>query len=396
MTVDTILLLIVLIAGFYMAWNIGANDVANAIGTSVGSGALSLRQAVIVAATLEFCGAYFFGSHVTDMVQQGIVNSDIFLQSPLYFVFGMLSALIAAGLWLQIASYFGLPVSTTHSIVGAIVGFGTAVGGIEAVYWNNVAYIASAWVLSPLIAAFLAYLIFNILRKQIFYAPCPVIAAKAFTPKIVFVFTSTLSIIMLFRGLHNIHLDFGWALVISLAIGFFCALISLMCVRRIISPSDELQKSPAFQPETLTALEKATKQLKEARKAMKGEMAYRATLAIEEVKQLTDSAQQRPASSSTDYQIVERIFGYLQMMSACLMAFAHGANDIANAIGPLSAALTTLTTGVVMVDTTPIASWTLAFGGIGIIIGLATWGWACDRDDRQEDHRTDPFTWLLR
>ncbi len=135
MSSEVILLTAVLIAGLYMAWNIGANDVANAIGTSVGSGALTLRQAVVMAAVMEFAGAYFFGSHVSETIQTGIIRVDDFAHNPYLLVYGMLSALLAAGVWLQIASYYGWPVSTTHSIVGAIVGFGLVSGGPESVQW---------------------------------------------------------------------------------------------------------------------------------------------------------------------------------------------------------------------------------------------------------------------
>lgn len=165
---DTTLIIVILVTGFYMAWNIGANDVANAMGTSVGSGALTLRGAVILAAILEFSGAYFFGSHVSKTMQSGIINADLFVADPRTLVYGMLAALASAGIWLQIASYFGWPVSTTHSIVGAIVGFGAVVGGLQAIYWGNVAFIVSSWILSPLLGGILGYYIFNIIRKNIF------------------------------------------------------------------------------------------------------------------------------------------------------------------------------------------------------------------------------------
>ena len=151
----TLLLILILLAGAYLAWNIGANDVANAMGTSVGSGALTLKQAVCIAAILEFSGALFFGSHVSETIQNGIIDAAVFKNS-LLVVFGMLSALISAGIWLQIASYYGWPVSTTHSIVGSLVGFGVAVGGVEAVYWDNVLFIATSWVLSPLLGGLLS------------------------------------------------------------------------------------------------------------------------------------------------------------------------------------------------------------------------------------------------
>ena len=161
-----------------MAWNIGANDVANAMGTSVGSGALTMRGAIVLAAIFEFCGAYFFGAHVTETVQSGIINGDIFAAEPRLYVVGMLGALLSCGIWLQVASYFGLPVSTTHSIIGAVVGFGAIVGGFDAVDWSQVGSIVLSWIVSPLSGACIGYILFTLIRKYIFYKDRPLEAAK--------------------------------------------------------------------------------------------------------------------------------------------------------------------------------------------------------------------------
>lgn len=377
MSADFVLFILILVAGFYMAWNIGANDVANAVGTSVGSGALTLKQAVIIAAIFEFSGAYFFGSHVTDMIQEGLVNPHVFSQSPMIFVFGMLSALIAAGMWLQIASYFGWPVSTTHSIVGAVVGFGLIVGGFTSIYWGNVFYIASAWILSPLAGGFLSYLAFNILRKRIFYAPCPVTAAKCLIPKIVFVFACALTVIVAFNGLKNMDLELS--IIESIGLSLFCgliaSLISYLCLQRVKTPSNELQVIPDQNAPASQSLEKAMSNLKQARKETSGEMAYSLTQLLLEVEKINKKIQQKKMFGSSDYNTVEKMFGYLQIMSACSMAFAHGANDVANAIGPLSAAINVLTSGTISQQALPVPTWTLALGGVGIVIGLSTWGW---------------------
>ena len=164
----TILIILALVFGFYMAWNIGANDVANAMGTSVGSGALTFKRAVILAAILEFAGAFLVGSHVSDTVRKGIVDPMLFAGDPQAFVLGMLSALLAAGVWLQIATYFGWPVSTTHSIVGAIIGFGIVYGGMSAVEWGEVGKIAASWIISPLMSGILSFLIFQIVLHKVF------------------------------------------------------------------------------------------------------------------------------------------------------------------------------------------------------------------------------------
>lgn len=376
MSPESILFLAILAAGFYMAWNIGANDVANAVGTSVGSGALTLKQAVVIAALFEFSGAYFFGSHVTNMIQEGLVNPQVFSLSPMIFVFGMLSALIAAGMWLQIASYFGWPVSTTHSIVGAVVGFGLVVGGFSSIYWGNVLYIASAWILSPLAGGLVSYLAFNLLRKRIFYAPCPVTAAKDLIPKIVFVFASALTMIVVFNGLKNVNLELSavGSLCLSLGCGLVASLISYLCIKRVKTPSNELQVVSEQSTAVTQSLDQAISNLKKARKETSGEVAYSLTQLLLEVEKINKKFQQKRMVGSSDYMTVERMFGYLQIMSACSMAFAHGANDVANAIGPLAAAVNVLSSGKIASEL-PVPTWTLVLGGVGIVIGLSTWGW---------------------
>lgn len=375
-SVDTVLLIVTICAGLYMSWNIGANDVANAIGTSVGSGALRLRHAVIIAAIFEFCGAFFFGSHVSDMIQDGIVNPSVFAGDPMIFVLGMLSALIASGLWLQIASFFGWPVSTTHSIIGAVVGFGAIVGGVSSVNWSNVLFISSAWVFSPLIGGLISYLIFSMLRKRIFFALCPVTAAKKLTPFIIFAFVTTLGIIIL-NGLKDVkyHFSFFESVLTSIGLGIVAALIGAVLVRRVITPSGELTEAPDYSPEAITALHKAKKHLSRLKKHTQGESSYKVREMLYGVDSLMKESEKREMIGSADYASVERIFGYLQMMSACTMAFAHGANDVANAIGPLSAAVSVLLSGSLLSTAAPIPMWTLALGGFGIILGLATWGW---------------------
>ncbi|MFQ5676592.1 MAG: inorganic phosphate transporter, partial [bacterium] len=205
MGLETILLVVALIFGFYMAWSIGANDVANAMGTSVGSGALTLKRAVIVAAVLEFAGAFFVGMHVSETVRKGIIAPEIFASDPMIFVYGMMAALLAAGAWLQVASYYGWPVSTTHSIVGSILGFGVVVGGTQAVHWDKVASIVGSWVVSPLLSGVTSFLIFTLLRRKIFYAADPVRAAKKLTPYLVFFVFAILTLVLVFKGLKNLH-----------------------------------------------------------------------------------------------------------------------------------------------------------------------------------------------
>src|SRR5260221_1256298 len=192
-------LIIGLIFGFYAAWNIGANDVSNAMGTSVGSKALTLRQAVFIAAIFEFAGAVLFGSHVSETLQSGLINTSVFSHDPYILVNGMLAALLASGIWLQVATYFGLPVSTTHAIVGAIIGFGAVVGGIDAIHWDNVSYIACSWIASPLLGAAASFLIFTLLRKKIFYNARPFEATKQALPWIVGAMIIVLSVVSMWN-----------------------------------------------------------------------------------------------------------------------------------------------------------------------------------------------------
>lgn len=378
MPLETILFGLVIISGFYMAWNIGANDVANAMGTSVGSGALTLRQAVCVAAVLEFVGAFFFGSHVSETIQTGIVDTDVFTGKPLLIVYGMLASLLSAGVWLQIASYYGWPVSTTHTIIGAIVGFGLVIGGLDAIYWDQVWFIVFSWVLSPLIGGILSYLIFNILRKQIFYTKDPVAATKRLAPVLLFSVIFILTFILTSSGLKDLEIPLttlqkvGISSLTGGTAALVCYLFLLQKRLRVTRRDLEVKPSQAL----LNSLESAKKQLKLAQESNEPDSQYEVAVLLEEVETLQYSYEHpySPQSHQAQFALVEKIFGYLQIVSACLMAFAHGANDVANAIGPLSAAITVLTTGV-LTEHTPVATWTLALGGVGIVIGLATWGW---------------------
>lgn len=375
---DMLLLVLLLLAGFYMAWSIGANDVANAMGTSVGSGALTLKTAVFIAAILEFSGALFFGSHVSETIQTGIIDSSTFSYEPHILVYGMLASLLAAGAWLQIASYYGWPVSTTHCIVGAIVGFGIMVGGWKAIQWDNVFFIFTSWVISPILGGLLSYFIFNLLRKKIFYTKNPIESAKKLTPFIVFVTVVVLGLILVFNGLQNLDLDFTFfeALLFSAGLGLIGALISYLCLRNITAPQ-RYRIQQAYNPETSVALQKSKKHLLRAKDSVTShEMQYHMAILLEELDNLSNTIQQSSEGEvhKSEYATVEKIFGYLQIMSACLMAFAHGANDVANAIGPLTEGIQVLMKNSVA-TTNAVPVWALALGGLGIVIGLATWGW---------------------
>jgi len=318
----TIIQIVTLLLGFYMAWNIGANDVANAMGTSVGSKALTLKKAVIIAAILEFSGAYFVGGSVSETIQKGIIDPQVFSHEPMTFVLGMMGSLLATGALLQVASYFGLPISTTHAIVGAVMGFGAVIGGVGAVHWNELGWIASSWIISPLLSGVISYTIFTIIQRKILLAPNPIYASHKFTPYFVFLCFTVITLSILFQGLH-LPISNSLALLTSGAIGLTAAGASYFLIR----------------------------QPKESVLQLAGNLPY-----------------------AEDSQEVEKIFISLQILSACLVAFAHGANDVANAIGPVAAILSVLKTQTITAHAI-VPSWLLALGGVGIIIGLATWGW---------------------
>ena len=220
MSTETILLFIVLLAGFYMAWNIGANDVSNAMGTSVGSGALTLMKAVIIAGVLEFCGAFFLGGNVSKTIQGGLVDTTLFVQDPHILLFGMISALLATALWLQVSSYFGWPVSTTHAIVGSLIGFGLFHGGSEAVFWKEVGTVASSWVISPVLSGILSFAIFTTLQKKVLYNLDPIKATKRVIPFLIGLLFLVFTLTMLLSGVgrFSVHLSNMNVLSIGLAV----------------------------------------------------------------------------------------------------------------------------------------------------------------------------------
>ena len=379
----TILMMLAVIFGFYMAWNIGANDVANAMATSVGSGALTLRRAVLIAAVLEFSGAYFAGSSVSNTIRKGIVDPELFAAEPTLFVCGMLAALLAAGTWLLVASYYGWPVSTTHSIVGAILGFGVVYAGIQAIHWGKVSGIVASWVVSPVLSGTISYFIFNIIMRKIFHNPKPVEAARRFTPYMVFVVFTILSMVLVMKGLKHrlkgVDFELWQALLIAGAIGLIAAFISGMLVRRVdVGDADgETEENTARQLYLSRALGRAKKHLNRAQNMSSGDVEDDVKDVLRKVEMLSTSMEQEsnaPANPRSSVWKVERIFIYLQVISAGFVAFAHGSNDVANAIGPMAAAWETIKEGVVGTKA-PVSGWFLALGGIAIAIGLATWGW---------------------
>ncbi len=378
MSTDTVLMGMALVFGLYMAWSIGANDVANAMGTSVGSGALTLKRAVILAAILEFSGAFLVGTHVSETVRRGIISPEIFASQPHYLVYGMMAALLAAGMWLQLASYYGWPVSTTHSIVGSVLGFGVVVGGMEAVHWTKVGEIVSSWIISPLLSGTIAFLIFRMIRKKIFFSINPVQAAKKLTPYLVFFVFMILTLVLVFKGLKNLKLDLSFtnALLAATVVGLVAASISRFLVEKI-KVEQVLERTREYQDsKVVDSVKKALKNLSKAHKASMGDISAKIGNIKEDLLIVSKTMKygEDIEHGSSQYQTVEKIFVYLQILSAAFVAFAHGANDVANAVGPLAAVVSILQSGVVSLKS-QVPMWILALGGVGIVFGLATWGW---------------------
>ena len=307
--------------GFFMAWGIGANDVANAMGTSVGARALTLFQAILVACIFEFAGAYLAGGEVTSTIRKDIIDPNILSGSPDLLVYGMLSSLLAAGTWLLIASYKGWPVSTTHSIVGAIVGFAAVGISMDAVVWNKVTTIISSWVVSPLMAGTISFLIFKSVQILILDTEDPFANAKKFVPGYMFLVGFVIAMVTFLKGLKHVGLDlsFQQSLLFSSAFGVVIALLGT-----------------AF------------------------------------LKGVDNSSKQR---GDVVFDGVERVFAVLMVFTACAMAFAHGSNDVANAVGPLAAVANIVQSGGEIAAKSSMPWWILLLGGSGIVAGLIMLGY---------------------
>ncbi|MBA6264308.1 MAG: inorganic phosphate transporter [Colwellia sp.] len=308
------------VVGFFMAWGIGANDVANAMGTSVGSKALTIKQAILIAMVFEFAGAYLAGGEVTSTIRKGIIDAAYFVDSPELLVFGMISALFAAATWLLIASILGWPVSTTHSIVGAIVGFAAVGVSPDAVEWGKVLGIVGSWIVTPLISGIIAFLIFNSAQKLIFDTENPLIQAKRWVPFYMFLAGFVLALVTIKKGLKHLGLDIGsvegymYAIIVAVLVAF----IGKLFINRLKFDEN--------------------------------------------------------AAKKTHYANVEKVFALLMIVTACAMAFAHGSNDVANAIGPLAAVVSIVGNDGEIAAKSAIAWWILPLGGFGIVAGLALFG----------------------
>lgn len=307
------------VLGLYMTWGVGANDVANAMGTSVGSKAISVRKAVIIAAIFEFAGAFLAGGHVTGTIRKGIIDATA-LPGPETLVFGMLAALLGAGIWLMVASWLGWPVSTTHTIVGALIGFGVVGIRSDAVAWGQVGSILASWVVSPVLGGMIAFFLAQSIRVLILEAEVPMEAARRYGPVYVFLMGMLITLVTVWKGLTHLEFELSTPGTVALAVlmGLATAFVGRWLIGRVrVEPLSE---------------------------------------------------------RGSHFAGVERVFAPLCVFTACAMAFAHGSNDVANGVGPLAAVVSTASTGEVLQDS-PLPVWILVLGGLGIVLGLATMGY---------------------
>ncbi|MGN1392714.1 MAG: inorganic phosphate transporter [Succinivibrionaceae bacterium] len=318
---STLIVCIASVFAFLMAWGIGANDVSNAMGTSVGTKTLTVKQAIIIAIIFEFAGAYLAGGEVVSTIKDGIIDPEANIgQGDL--ILGMISATLSAGIWLILATYFSWPVSSTHSIIGALLGFGIINSGINSIQWSIFIGIVGSWIITPVIAGVISFILFMHIQKYIFCRFHPLRHAKKIAPYYVFITILIIAIVTIQKGLKHINIQItteeGWLL--SLAIAITVGIIS-----KIFLKYKKFDKT------------------KEAKK---------------------------------HYANVEKVFSILMLMTACAMAFAHGSNDVANAIGPLASVATVLSDNAEeLIANSAMPSWVLPLGALGMVCGLATFGY---------------------
>ena len=322
MTAATILLVIAIAGGLYMAWNIGANDVANAFGASVGGGALTIRRALLLAAVMEFSGAFFVGAPVARTISAEIIRPLVFAENPQVLGIGMVAAMIGASLWLNLATHLGQPVSTTHAIIGAVIGFAAVSVGPQFIQWGKMGTIVASWVVSPLVGGVLAYLIYRFgVRRFVLENRHPVFMAMLTMPVAMGCLVGIVTFSIIYKGLPGLRLNLplGWAIGVAAAATLVVAGGIRLAVHKRL--------------------------------------------------------RRHHVRHADRYPFVERWFGYMQVATASYMSFAHGANDVANAIGPLAAAIQIFRDPHVVPMNITVPPWLLALGGVGIVVGLGTYGY---------------------
>ncbi len=309
-----------LILCFLMTWGVGANDLANVMSTTMGSKAVTVKQAMLIAIIFEFAGAFLGGSGVTETMRDGIINTSQLSDHPLIIVEGMLCVLFACTIWMNLASYLGVPVSITNALVGSMVGFGSIELGPQAIHWTAVSHIAIGWITSPLISGITAYVLFISIQQTIFVKKNPLAKAKRYIPVYLFLVGCILSFITVFKGLSHfdIHLNTQQDLIVTVITSLIITLIGLICIKRIPEPH-KIKRHDRF-------------------------------------------AQ------------VEKYFAVLMAMTACAMVFAHGSNDVALAVGPLTLVYSLVFHSNEVINASNYPSWIILLGCIGVLAGLLMYG----------------------
>lgn len=367
MSAEMLLVALALISGLYMAWSIGANDVANAVGTAVGAGSLSLRRAVVLAGVFEFLGAWLFGQEVTHTIQKGIISESAFASDQWTLAIGMVACLFATGIWLQLASYWGWPVSTTHSIVGAVVGFACASVGYKAIQFSALLFIASSWILSPFVGGLFGFIVFYVFRQNIFYAHHPLRRFRSIAPCLALFVLAALSF-MLFAKRWDSFTFMAKASVVTF-VGSLAFTLTLVLYRHIGARLNKIEHLPKQErPQVDAGFSQAIEHLEEIKKHAHSEQIALIERRIAELRSLGN--QVAKSTHHEEVREVEKIFSYFQVISASFMAFSHGANDVSNAVGPLAAALRAID----LSKQIPMSA-LLVLGATGIVAGLAIWGW---------------------
>ena len=317
----TMFIVIAIIFGLYMTWGIGANDVANVMGTSVGSGAITVKSAIIIAAIFEFAGAAIAGGHVTRTIRKGIIDPEPITNNPEILVLGMLAALLAAAVWLMVASSRGWPVSTTHSIIGAVVGFAIAAIGLEAVQWAKIGQIVASWVVSPLLGGTISFVLMLSIRRLILDADNPFAAAKRWGPAYIFLVGFIISLVTIFKGLKHLKIDLSGpaSFAVATLFGVGVAVVGYFLIQKVKIDAE--------------------------------------------------------ADRDFHFASVEKVFVPMMLFTACGMAFAHGSNDVANGVGPMAAVVGLVQSGGEVAQKSELPLWILVLGGFGIVVGLATYGY---------------------
>ena len=395
---------------FYNAWGGGANDCANSFATAVGSKTLTLKQAILIASVFEFTGAVLMGSHVTDAVRKNIVSEDLFTSNPGALMFGMLCADLASALWLTFATYFKYPVSTTHSIIGAIIGFSLAYGGGDAISWNKVGLIVASWFASPIIAGLFSLIIFTLVKKLVFQSNDPFNRTAKLFPLLTFITFFINSLFIIYKGSPQLDLDempFEVCFGISVGIASGTGLISwyfylpyakkkleLMYKEettgentmentgnniemRTLSYSDALTQktiNPELETESNTDTIDIDICIENEQEDTESIDYHKKRIRELENKKKTDKINELHSNAYEIDEKSDKLCSWLQIFTSCFSSFAHGSNDVANAIAPLATIFSIYQYNEIL-ETADVPIWILALGGVGIVVGLATWGY---------------------